>query len=304
MNAVKVFVSAVGKLLLLAVVIGGGYYVYRQLNPIPCAQPIHYSIGTFDERFGISREDFLATLEKGALIWEKPIGTDLFVYDPNGSLKINLIYDSRQATTQHNKVLESSANQTKESAASVQKQYQALKDEYAKEKIAFDAALASFTIAQKKYSADVEYYNGRGGAPKAEYDRLQAEKASLQTQQQALETMRVALNAKVRDINNLIDTYNLLAEHVNETVGDINKTAGKEFNEGLYVQDNSGAHIDIYEYSTKLKLLRVLAHELGHALGLEHNDNPKSIMYALNQSATETLSTDDLSALKMLCSIE
>ena len=305
MKALSFLWRAASQLLFFALLAGFAYYTYTKLRPdVPCAQPITYTIGEFDNRFGISREDFLSQVDAATKIWEKPIGADLFKYDPNGELKINLIYDSRQQTTQKNQQLQSTVQGGKTDAASVQVQYLALKAQYEQERSAYETAAAAFNADQKKYEAEVQYYNSKGGAPKSEYDLLNAEKQSLVVRQQQLESQRQNLNTEVVQINDMIDKYNLLVAHVNDVVTDINSTSGKEFSEGLYVRDSAGVHIDIYEYSTKVKLLRVLAHELGHALGLDHNENPKSIMYALNQSTTEVLSADDLAALKARCKVK
>lgn len=303
MKALGAITRGVGNILLFTALIGSGYFLYTKLAPTaPCKEPIRYSLGAFDERFGISREELLVTLEKAEAIWEKPIGRELFVYDPKGKLVVNFIYDSRQQTTQLNKVLTGTANETKEVASTVQQQYQALKDAYAKEKVAYEYALSVFNIAGRKYSEEVAYYNKRGGAPKAEYERLQEMRRALAVQQQLLEQKRLELNATVAKINQMIDTYNLLVDHVNEIVGDINKSAGKEFEEGLYIEEGGTTRIDIYEFSSRVKLLRVLAHEFGHSLQLKHNENPKSIMYELNQNTTEVLSAEDLADLQALCS--
>jgi predicted Zn-dependent protease len=84
----------------------------------------------------------------------------------------------------------------------------------------------------------------------------------------------------------------------------IGEELGGEFEEGTYREDASGRQIDIYQFDTKGKLARVLAHEFGHALGLAHLENPKAVMYRLNNGVNEKLVADDILALKKHCGIE
>jgi ssRNA-specific RNase YbeY (16S rRNA maturation enzyme) len=109
------------------------------------------------------------------------------------------------------------------------------------------------------------------------------------------------INALVVALNRLVSTLNLSVENYNATIG---SSLGESFEEGVYTSDGINKKIDIYEFSNREKLVRVLAHELGHALGLDHVDDPKAIMFKLNQGNSLALTQADITELKTKCGIK
>ncbi len=310
-------------LLVVAVVlvigVVGYYYLHSNLNTQsisslltsivsptkPCSVPLEYRVGTLDPRFGVTQDAFLKDIAQAGDIWSNAIGKKLFEYNPNGSLVINLIYDNRQQATQETNTLHANIHQTHQVAASGKQQYTALQNDYTTAQQEYTNELNQFNEAEAAYNDSVNYWNGKGGAPPAEYATLNAEKIALVDQQNALEQKRSQVNQLADEINALIDKYNLLVNHINLDVNTINNNgiAGTQFEEGVYISDSAGTRINIYQFNSQAYFIRVLAHEMGHALQLQHNNNPDSIMNPINQSRSLVLSPEDLQELKTECGL-
>jgi len=284
-------------------IVGGSYFYFHKE---PCEVPITYQIGMVDPRFGVSQDEFKNDITRAIKIWGEPRDTPLFVYDPKGEITVNLIYDIRQETTEKEKVLTAAIDQTSEAADSVRRQFYVLKADYERAEQEYENQVAAFNQAQDAYNKDVARWNSVGGAPKPQFDALTREKNRLLAWRNTLEKMRQEVNRLADTVNAYINKYNLLVANINSNVDEINNDglAGTQFEEGVYTSDENGERITIYQFVDKVDLVRVLAHEFGHALALDHNANPISIMNPVNQSDTLTLSPDDLEALKTACGIK
>lgn len=113
---------------------------------------------------------------------------------------------------------------------------------------------------------------------------------------------RKAEGAKAAELNALAAEYNRLIDEVNAQVSAYNRTIPQEeYNEARYVADRSGTRIYVYEFTDAAELTRVLEHELGHALGLDHVSDEKSVMYPINTGKSTALTSSDLAELVRVC---
>jgi hypothetical protein len=280
-------------------------------KPDPCSEPIPYTLGTFDTQFGISQDYFLIAISEAEAIWDKPFGKKFFVYMPkdssSGVLKINLVYDDRQQATDKLASLGIVVEDNKTSYDSLKAKYATLQAEYLKEKDTFNTQVSAFNQKQTAYETEVNYWNGKGGAGVQEYNQIQADHLSLQAESKKLQSTQTNLNGMVDEINALVVALNHLVSVLNLSVEQYNTTdtsAMESFEEGVYISDGISRQINIYEFSNRTKLVRAIAHELGHSLGLGHVTDPNAIMYKLNQGNSLALTQADISELETACGIK
>lgn len=267
----------------------------------PCSSPLPYRTGDVDSRFGLSEAAFLDVLREAEAIWEGPTGRDLLQYAQDADLPVNLVYDNRQQVAQENLRRKDSIERTSGSAEELKAEHEAASARYEAAKKKYQAAQAAHDTRVAAHNRNVESWNARGGAPPAQLAAVRREEAELTSSANALEKTRLGINSLADRANTLSARYNDLVEELKAGVDAINSTAGREFKQGRFIQDSKGIRIDVFEYVSREDLVHVLAHELGHALGVGHNDNPESIMYGLNSSRTSVLTGEDLAGLRETC---
>jgi hypothetical protein len=272
--------------------------------PKPCEEPLTYRIGPVDERFGLSRGEFSLAIQKAATIWGQPLSRQLFREDPQGAIEISLVYDYRQEAADKLKNLNYKMDYTKNTNDNMKLRFESLKSQHEHKRAALDSDMSAFNARINALNAEIESWNRRGGAPENVRSWLMSEKSGLDAERGRLHIRQDEAKRMVDEINSLVLVMNEIAAVQNLDVvryRDVGSRLGGEFQEGYFEHKKGSQSIKIYHYSNDARLVRLLVHELGHALGLEHSSNPDTLMYRLNQSESLELSADDIAALKSRC---
>ncbi|MFA5207736.1 MAG: matrixin family metalloprotease [Candidatus Paceibacterota bacterium] len=274
------------------------------LNRIdPCPTPIAYSIGQFDTEFGISEVDFKLAIKEAEDIWEKASSRNLFEYSSEGKMKVSLIYDYRQESTSEISELDDTLSKDYNYYLLLKSQYESLVSQYNKAGQELNSLISSYNQKLANYESKVRAWNKKRGT-EAEYNQLNLEKQELESLSITIKTKQSEVNSMASSINQLASNLNILAGNLNLNIANYNdavQSTDPEFEQGNYISGIDSREINIYQFENREKLVRVLAHELGHALGIDHLEGSEDIMYPYNIGKSKTITQTDLIELNKVC---
>ena len=304
-------------IVLISLLCGAGYKTYTHRARIrviargmkgrlsPCSSPILYSIGAIDPRFHVSTNTFVNDLKIAEAVWEAPSGKNLFEYaQSGGDVTVSLIYDDRQAATDKLKAMGFQAGQNLASYYALKEKYDQLSSQVEPEEAKLKTELAAYKRKERAYNSVIRRWNRSGRrAPEAEHARMMVRRAELKREFAGVKPLERTVNAHIDTLNAMATRLNQLIVSLNINVAQYKRTGAAlgRFEEGLYHVSGGIRTIDIYQYASTKQLVRVLAHELGHALGLEHISDREAIMYMINRGENLKTADADLSELNRVC---
>jgi hypothetical protein len=276
-----------------------------------CERTLKYSIGNFDERFGITKEKFIDTIKETEKIWEEPMKLNLFSYSPDVQFKINLVFSENQKEFMEEKSANEQIDTHTSSNDTLTEESTSLSTAYDQKLKNYNNSLNAYEKRLNSYNSRVNYWNNNGSVRDfITPSSLEKERINLESLAVELEKERISANELVDRLKNLEGKINSMVSQVNESVLTYNTKFGeaKEFDQGEYRENkNRESEINIYQFDETNDLKLVLAHELGHALGLDHAESPESIMYYLMDKQNivlPQLTQEDIGALKTKCNLK
>lgn len=270
----------------------------------PCEYPMSYRIGEIDPRFGLSTSTVMDLMADAEEVWEASVDRELFVYDEESDFVINFEFDYRQQTTDTVRSYEDTLSDLEASHSEIINAYRSATSEYEDDLNSYETQLDAYEADLEAYNQTVRDWNQRGGAPEDVREELVAEQEQLRSELNNLESKQEDLEILRRQVNDLADRGNTVASEYNETATTFTERFGspREFSQATYTEGK----ISVYQFEDQSDLRLALAHELGHALGVNHVSTSDSVMYYLMEDQpleNISLTPEDEAALYNVCEI-
>ncbi len=245
----------------------------------PCLPPLEYSISAIDPRFGLTKEGALEALQEAEAVWEQPFGKDLFSYKEGSPFVIYFVYDERQEKTFHSQKLEEMITSDTAEYNELVKALEESKKEIEKLAQEYEILLIDYSKEVDRYNQVIYDWNQSEHLSENGMEDLLLEHDKLEKKHQKVSLLGERINTLATKTKELADTINQKAQSVNTFVDTYNTLFEKMpvFSKGTY----QSQAITIYQFSTREDLVLTLAHEFGHSLGIDHTDDPTSLMYPL-----------------------
>lgn len=258
---------------------------------LSCPDQLILYPGKQDPRFGISRPEFIRALNKAAAFWSALSNKTIAVVKEKGDIPVSLVYDDRMVFTESEKKLRIELEKAELRIDHIEVDYRAQEKEYELMLLNYRKKEASVKKMEDAFLSWVDKIS-ESSYSREDYRKVyHQKKKAVETQQKILNADRRKVNSKGKEVNRINRDLNRLIDDKNKLVQQYNRTySGKrQFVQGNYIYTGRERNIQIYHFRSTGELEVILAHEIGHALGMNHVRDPDAIMYDHTSGNNKTL---------------
>ncbi|PWN07909.1 matrixin family metalloprotease [Rhodohalobacter mucosus] len=277
-------------LFIILILAGAGYYFLNYEGParqatvqsVPCLEPLTYRIGEIDSRFGISESEVAAAMKQAASIWSEELSRPAAIESDEGNVVVKFVYDERQQVVDGEVRFRQRIESEQIRLDQFLRTYERKRREF-EERSERYSRLANETLREiGELNRWVEQRSPAGGLSEQDAGRFEDRKRELERKQQEVQREKENLESLAQELNRDADRLNLMTAENNRLVDEYNNrySGEKKFTKATYQNLPDGGAITVNTYLTKSELVLILAHELGHAFGLDHLPNSKSVMHS------------------------
>lgn len=298
-----------GSIIILWILILGLSTGNLSVAPSPCNEPLTFTIGTIDSQFGISDEEVKSAMNVAVSVWSTEAGRELGRYDEDGKITINFVYDERQQLTDGELQFRERIRSEQHLLDQIQREINVERDRFDDNSSTYMSLAEETGTELRNLNQWIEEVNNNGGFNDESLKEYQTRKEQVETKQQQVLNKREDLDRLATNINRSVERAVEKSEEINSLISQYNRDYSGEnrFTKATFQRVGNGGIITVNQFTARQELPLLLAHEFGHALGLNHISNPESIMYrriGMQQTYPQLqLSNQDKQALQERCQL-
>lgn len=253
---------------------------------VPCGIPIHLALDEVDPRFGFQRATVLQALKEAVGLWQASGDAEMFLWsDHPRTMAISLEFDQRQYNVNQQRSLRGGIDRDRSQLQSHEVTLRQWGERIEAARREQDRQSEAFARRARAHQSDVAAWNSATSQSQTEQRRQALERESL-----AVRTLQAGVNRGLAELNADIAAYNRRAreqqqqaEQYRGRVAQYNTLSSPEpIESGRYSYDpEQGRRIAVFRAGDYNDLVWIFAHELGHALGLDHLNQPGAVMNEL-----------------------